>query len=119
MEKLAKKDSNKTIYITGDFNLDLIQVNTHEQTSEFLDIMTSNFHLPTISSPTKINKKHDTLIDNIFTNKFNPDIISGNLTVEISDHLSSFAIFPKDNQQHLPKKHNFFKRDMRNFKQDT
>ena len=80
--------------------------------------MTSNLHLPTISLPTKINKKLDTFIDNIFTNKFNPDIISGNLTVEISDHLSSFAIFPKDNQNHLPKKHDFYKRDMRNFKQD-
>lgn len=80
--------------------------------------MTLNFLLPTISLATKVNKKDDTLIDNIFTNKFNPDIISGNLTVEISNHLSSFAIFPKDKQNHLPKKHNYYKRDMRNFKQD-
>ena len=87
-------------------------------TSNFLNIMTLNFLLPTISLATKVNKKDDTLIDNIFTNKFNPDIISGNLTVEISNHLSSFAIFPKDKQNHLPKKHNYYKRDMRNFKQD-
>ena len=113
------KESNKPIYLNGDFNLDLIKVSSHQETSEFLNIMTSNFLLPTITLPTKINKKHDTLIDNIFTNNINPDIISGNLTIEISDHLSSFAIFPKANQNHLPKKHNFVKRDMRNFKQDN
>ena len=43
----------------------------------FFDIMTSNFLLPTISRPTRINRGNDTLIDNIFTNQFNPDIISG------------------------------------------
>ena len=31
--------------------------------------------------------KNDTLIDNIFTNQLNPDILSGNLTVGISDHI--------------------------------
>ena len=99
------KESNKDIFIGGDFNFDLIKASEHEETSEFLDIMTSNFLLPTISLPTKINKKHDTLIDNIFSNKFSPNIVTGNFTVEISDHLSSFAIFPKDNQNQLPKKH--------------
>ena len=118
IDKLMK-ESNKDIYLGGDFNLDLIKASEHEETSEFLDIMTSNFLLPTISLPTKINKKHDTLIDNIFSNKFNPDILTGNLTVEISDHLSSFAIFPKENQNHLPKKHNCYKREMANFKKEN
>ena len=117
LTKLSK-ECNKNIHISGDFNMDLIKASEHEDTSEFLDNMTSNFLLPTISLPTKINKKHDTLIDNIFTNKFNPNIVTGNFTVEISDHLSSFAIFPMDNQNHLPKKHNFHKRDTRNYKQD-
>ena len=42
--------------------------------------MTSNFLLPTIKPLTKINTSNDTLIDNIFTNQFNPDITSGNHT---------------------------------------
>ena len=34
------------------------------------------------------------------------------MTVNFSDgHLPSFAIFPKPNQNHLPKKHNIFKRE--------
>ena len=78
-------------------------------------MMTSNVLLPTISLPTRINSGNDTLIDNIFTNQFNPDIIRSNLTLCISDHLPSFTIFPKPNQPHLPKKHIFFKEMIKNF----
>ena len=56
----------------------------HEDTSTFFN-MSSNFLFPYISIPTKINTQNDTLIDNIFSNQLNPDIISGNLTVGISD----------------------------------
>ena len=71
--------------------------------------MTSNLLIPLIIIPTKINTKNDTLIDNIFTNQLNSETISGNLSVNFSDgHLPSFALFPKPNQNHLPKKHNLF-----------
>ena len=75
--------------------------------------------LPTISLPTKLNTNHDTLIDNIFTNQYNPDMSSGNFTLQLSDHLASFLIAPKGNTQYLPKKHNITKRDMKNFNQDV
>ena len=61
---------------------------------------------------------HGTLVDNIFTNIYNPDMCSGNFTYQLSDHLASFLISPNENQQHLPKKHNITKRDARNFNQD-
>ena len=54
--------------------------------------MTSNFLLPTITLPTKINTSNDTLIDDIFANQLNPDIISGNQTVGISDHITTFFL---------------------------
>ena len=53
--------------------------------------------------------KVNTLLDNIFTNQFNPDMVSGNLTVLISDHLASFLIIPNKNVHFLPKKHNITK----------
>ena len=37
---------------------------------------------------------YNTLIDNIFSNVIEPDIISGNLTASISDHLPQFAVIP-------------------------
>ena len=72
--------------------------------------MMSSFLLPVISIPTKIYTVNDTLIDNIFTNEFNPDFISGNFT-DISDHLPSFLIIPKNNKKKLPQNHNIYTRD--------
>ena len=107
-------EKNKKIFIAGDFNFDLLKISTHTETLMFFNKMTSNFLLPTITLPTKINTSNDILIDNIFTNQLNPDIISGNLTVGISDHIPSFLIIPRSNQNHLPKKHNIFTRDTNN-----
>ena len=109
-------ENSKNIFIAGDFNFDLIKASSHQETANFYDLLTSNFLLPMILLPTKINTCTDTLIDNIFTNHFNPDTVSGNLTLAISDHLPSFTIFPKSNQNHIPKRHNLYKRDRSNFK---
>ena len=42
IEKLSQ-EKNKDICIAGDFNFDLLKVASHQPTSEFFDIMTSNF----------------------------------------------------------------------------
>ena len=108
---ILAKEKNKKIYIAGDFNFDLLKYSNHSDTANFFDKMTSNLLVPLILVPTKINTKNDTLIDNIFSNQFNSQTITGNLTVNFSDgHLPSFAIFPKPNQNHLPKKHNIYVR---------
>ena len=63
--------------------------------------MTNENFMPLITLPTRIAKNSRTLIDNIFYNQFQNDIISGNLTVGISDHLPQFALVPgytKNNQ---------------------
>ena len=70
--------------------------------------------LPTII-PSKINPKKNTIIDNIFTNQVHPDMLSANITLAISDHLPSFFIIPKDNQNHTPKKQNIYTRKTKNF----
>ena len=104
-------NENKKCFISGDFNLNLMKAENHSDTLEFLEIMTTNFLLPTITIPTRINSRNNTLIDNIFSSEINPDLKSGNFTVGISDHLPSFMIIPRNNQQHLPKKHNLYKRN--------
>jgi exonuclease III len=117
-DKLSKDILNKNVYLAGDFNFDLTNI-SHQDTSDFFDTMTSNQMLPTITLPTKLNNKHDTLHDNIFTNQFSPDMVSGKYTVLKSDHLASFLITPNKNKQFLPKKHNITKRDTKNFNQDN
>ena len=105
---------NKNLFVAGDFNFDLLNLQ-HAETSSFFETMMSNHLMPTILLPTKINAVKHTVIDNIFTNQFNPDMKSGNFTITISDHLPSFLIMPKDNQNHLPKNQDIFVRDLNKF----
>ena len=105
---------NKKLFISGDYNFDLLNLENNE-TSHFFETMMSCHLMPSILLPTKINSKKDTIIDNIFTDQINPDIKSGNLTITISDHLPSFFIMPKDNQHHIPKKQEIYIRDIRRF----
>ena len=75
----------------GDFNLNLMNYESHQQTSEFLDIMYSNMLLPLITRPTRIISYTATLIDNIFTNHLENYLFSGLLFTDISDHLPIFC----------------------------
>ena len=68
--------------------------NEHNQKNEFLDSLASNSFIPLILQPTRITSHSNILIDNIFSSVIDPDIISGNLTATISDHLPQFAIIP-------------------------
>ena len=92
LENVSKEQ--KSIFLLGDFNVNLLNYNEHNQTNEFLDSLASNSFIPLILQPTRITSNSNTLIDNIFSNNINPDIISGNLAVTISDHLPQFAIVP-------------------------
>ena len=68
--------------------------NEHNQTNEFLDSLASNSFITLILQPTRITSHSNTLIDNIFSNVIDQDIISGDLTATISDYLPQFAIIP-------------------------
>ena len=82
----------------------------HNQTNEFLDSLASNSFIPLILQPTRIINHSNTLIDNIFSSAIDPDIISGNLTATISDHLPQFAIIPNMFGKILGNKSNIYER---------
>ena len=111
IEKLTREKKN--IIIMGDFNFNLMNNDTDETTNEFLETMTSGSLVPLILKPTRITSHSKTLIDNIFTNNLENNIVSGNLTSEISDHLPQFALI-KTTQNQKPSTRKL-KRDFRNF----
>ena len=98
---------NKKIFSGGDFNFDLLQADSND-TLNFFDTLMASHIMPTITIPMKINPKKSTVIVNIFTNQIHPDMKSGNLILAISDHLPSFFLVPRDNQNHIPKKQNLY-----------
>ena len=76
----------------GDFNLNLLNSDSHSATGEFLDNMISLMLLPIISRPTRVTSSSATLIDNIFTNVPLQSLRCGVFFTDISDHFPIFAI---------------------------
>ena len=54
----------------GDYNINIMNYETHSLTGEFVDVMSSNSFMPLITRPTRVIATSATLIDNIFTNYF-------------------------------------------------
>ena len=117
LENISKEQ--KLVFLLGDFNVNLLNYNKHNQTNEFLDFLASILFIPLILQPTRITSHSNTLIDNIFSNVIEPDIISGNLTANISDHLPQLSIIP-NMFGHIPgNKYNIYERDWSKFDREN
>ena len=91
LEKINRE--NKLCMSMGDFNIDLIKLDTHHDSQNFMNVMSSYFFQPYIIQPTRITDHTATLIDNIFFNSVEYFVNSGNLIYELTDHLPNFIIF--------------------------
>ena len=117
LENISKEQ--KSIFLLGDFNVNLLNYNEHNQTNEFLDSLACNSFIPSILQPTRITSHSNALIDNIFSNVIDPDIISGNLTATISDHLPQFSIIPNMFGNIPGNKSNIYERDWSKFDREN
>lgn len=91
LTELIEMSKNKTLFLCGDFNIDL--GTQTDSNSMFVDTMCSLGFFPLISKPTRITTHSATIIDNIFTNIKDGEVLSGLFTIDISDHLPVFAIY--------------------------
>ena len=84
---------NKKCYLLGDYNINLLNVDKHSDTNEFLDMMYTHSLFPNITKP-RIYGKSSTLIDNIVSNDLlgTTQTLSGILETDISDHYPVFHI---------------------------
>ena len=85
--------------------------NEHKPTNEFLDLLACNSYLPYIIQLSRHTTHSRTLTDNIFSNVISKDIISGNITTTISDHLPQFLISPNTLADPPSNESNTFERD--------
>ena len=109
LENISKEQ--KYMFLLGDFNVNLLNYNEHDQTNGFLDCLVSNSFIPLFLQPTRITNHSSPLIDNIFSNVIEPDIILGNLAATISDHLPQFAIIRNILRNISGNKSNIYERD--------
>ena len=91
--KSVKTDKNQC-YIMGNFNINLLNYDTQQETRDYVDTRFSNACIPLISRPTRITPTTATLIDTIYSND---NRINGILYADISDHLPIFVLTKRSN----------------------
>ena len=108
-----------TVFLTDKYNVDLSKYQQHFPTNELVDSLVSPIFLPYIIQPTRVTSVSKTIINNIFSNIFSTNIISGNLAATISDHLPQFLIPPEIFRNFPSNNSNYFERDWSNFNQEN
>ena len=76
----------------GDFNINILNSQSHQPSNEFINLMVSNSLYPLISKPTRLTSTTATLIDNIFTNNLEHCMNSGIFYSDLPDHLPIFQV---------------------------
>src|SRR6218665_896155 len=75
-------------YLLGDFNVNLLKAEAHQETENFLNLLYMHGFYPLIDQPTRITPETSALIDNIFTNVHPSCIQNASIWItDISDHL--------------------------------
>ena len=94
LETSLKKvvNENKEVYICGDFNIDLLEVDEISNYQLYYNLLCSFGFLPLITQPTRVvDNQTPSLIDNIFCNNLSDEIIGGNIYLTLSEHFCQFA----------------------------
>ena len=118
MEPFLQKPSNenKQCILMGDFNIGLLKCHSNNDSNSFYNILASNVFTPYVLQPTRLHPK--SLIDNLFLNSHEYNSYSGNLLIEISDHLIQFLILEGFIKERSILMLNIFKRDYSNFNEN-
>ena len=98
------RNRSKFVYLCGDFNIDLLKLNSNNNYNMLFDNVISSGFVPKITLPTRICDTSSTLIDNVYTNTIDKKHTSGILIRPISDHQMYFCIlnenYTKANNAH-------------------
>ena len=85
--------SNKRCIIAGDVNIDLLKLDKHKPTTEYVNTLLLYNMLLTVLLPTRVKSRSSTLIDHIYTNCHDKLALkAGNLVTDFSDHISNFLL---------------------------
>ena len=80
LRKVQKE--NKSLIIMGDFNINLVNYDSHPETNDFINLMVSHYLFPHILYPTRITDHSTMITENIFFNTLDFGTLSGNITYQ-------------------------------------
>ena len=114
----SREHAKCEIIICSDFNVNLLNFDTHNLTGSFINNLISKSFFPLITLPTRIKHQSATLIDHIWSNKIHDNSKSGILISSMSDHFP--IIYFEGNKQIYRKpayirKRKFNKQSVQNF----
>ena len=101
----------------GDYNINILNCNSNNETSGFIDTTYASYFDPAINTSNWITATSKTLINNIFYNTFTKNILAGNIATSILDHLTQFLIITNENKS-LTEKEQIGIRTYRNYTKD-
>ena len=112
------EERREPIFVMGDFNINLLGVETCNYAHNFLLSLQSFSLIPTIDKTTRVYKNTATLIDNILVHILDAGIYSGNIVSVIS---AQYKIYRNKILilSYLSKKlyyHNYFSQNLTNMK---
>ena len=92
IEKILNNEAHAKceIQILSDFNVNMLNFETHGLTNDYINHLISKSFLPLITLPTRIKHQSATLIDHIWSNKVCSVYNSGILINSLSDHFPVF-----------------------------
>ena len=94
IDKIQKNrlHSKCEIQIVGDFNVNMLNFESHGLTNDYISSLISKTFIPLITLPTRIKHQSATLIDHIFTNNICQQYHAGIIINSLSDHFPVFYI---------------------------
>ena len=108
---LKNKSACKTMYLVGDFNLNVLDYKTNKKIQNFFDLMFQHGLIPVINKPTRITKRNATAIDHIITNSYlSSNLKTGIIKTDISDHFPIFLVSDTPDVSTYPLTTTIFKR---------
>ena len=107
--------NNTVFYAVGDYNIDLLQINTNQTIRKYANEILGTSTSCVIDLPTRISHHSRTLLDHIYVNDIKNSFTSGVLICDLSDHFPTFVCISTKKIRAKSTTH-FAKRDMKNFK---
>ena len=74
---MQTKDKFISLFLMGDYNINLLNHEIHADTGDFLNLLYANTMLPMITRLTRYGEFSATLIDNIITNEYSGTSLAG------------------------------------------
>ena len=93
---LSRSDKSKYhVFLMGDFNIDLLQYESHSHTNDFINSIFLILFCQTFINQQGSQNIQQTIIDNIFSDITDHETLSGNITSLIADHFAQFLLIKK------------------------